>query len=158
MSTSFIKWRKWMLENMKYHEVRHCSYHITTQSSKIQYFKTQISSSSFGTSLLRIWGKLNAQYHCSAMSFFKVSLYRLKPFPHDVEEELAYTLNWHLNLCQNYYNVNLCNEFFCKKCHFIGFSTYRLWKGNEASILYLGRTISSKTQAKLRRLASSKPH
>jgi hypothetical protein len=32
-----------------------------------------------------------------------------------------------------------------------------VWKGNEASILYLGRTISSKTpQAKLEDLASSK--
>ncbi len=25
-------------------------------------------------------------------------------------------------------------NFFGKKCPFIGFSTYRLWKGNEASI------------------------
>jgi hypothetical protein len=34
--------------------------------------------------------------------------------------ESAYTLlNWHLSLCQNYYDVNVCNEFcFCKKLSF----------------------------------------
>jgi hypothetical protein len=130
------------MKELAFYEARHSSYRITQQNSKTPVFQNSHLFLHLWGSLWRIWGKWNAQYHSSAaMSFFKVSLYQLKPFStwcwrKSESWESAYILlNWHLSLCQNYYDVNVCNEcFFVKSCPFIGFSTYRLWKGNEVSI------------------------
>jgi hypothetical protein len=72
--------------------------------------------------------------------------------------ETTYTLNWHLSLCQNYYDVNVCIEvFFYKSVLSLDSQLADFGNGMRLQFLYLGRTMSSKTpQAKTGRLASSK--
>jgi hypothetical protein len=56
--------------------------------------------------------------------------------------------------------ISATNFFFCKKCPFIGFSTYTGFGSVMRLQFYtLGEQSQAKpTQAKLGRLASSKPH
>jgi hypothetical protein len=164
LSTKFHEVKKM---NVWEHEVsmrtRHCSYH--NYNTKFWHSIFQNSNLFFlliwDPLLLRIWGNWNTHYHSSAISFFKVSSYWLKNLFHmmlrksESWESAAYALNWHLSFI-NYYNVNFMQWiFFVKSVLSLDSQRTDFGRVMRLQFLYLGRTIWSKTEAKLRRLASS---